>query len=54
MHYSTPAGTLKLAPLNKFLKEMGLDKVEALPSLKVTKSSVPEETRVVALDYRHG
>ena len=53
MHYGTPAGTLKLAPLSKFLKEMGLDKVEALPSLKVTKSSVPEETRVVALEYQH-
>ncbi len=53
MHYGTPASLLKLAPLSKFLKEMGLDKVETLPSLKVTKSNVPEETRVVALDYQH-
>ena len=53
MHYGTPASLIKLAPLTKFLKEMGLDKVETLPSLKVTKSSVPEETRVVALEYQH-
>ncbi len=53
MHYGTPASAIKLAPLNKFLKEMGLDSVEEQPSLKVTKSSVPEETHVVALAYSH-
>lgn len=53
MHYSTSASTLKLAPLNKFLKEMGLGEVEALPSLKVTRSTIPEETRVVTLTYEH-
>ena len=53
MHYGTPASSLKLAPLNKFLKEMGLGEVEAQPSLKVTRSMIPEETRVVALTYEH-
>ncbi len=53
MHYGTPAGTLKLAPLNKYLKEMGLGSIEAQPSLKVTRSTVPEETRVVVLEYEH-
>ena len=53
MHYGTPASALKLAPLSKFLKEMGLGSVEAQPSLKVTKSAIPEETRVVVLDYQH-
>jgi L-ascorbate metabolism protein UlaG (beta-lactamase superfamily) len=53
MHYGTPASTLKLAPLSKFLKEMGLSEVEALPSLKVTRSMIPEETRVIALAYQH-
>lgn len=53
MHYQTPASAIKLDTLNKFIKEMGLDKTEALPSLKVTKSSIPEETRVVALEYQH-
>jgi len=52
MHYSTPDSKLSLEPLGKFLKEMGLGKQEALPSLKVTRSSLPEETRVVVLDYQ--
>jgi L-ascorbate metabolism protein UlaG (beta-lactamase superfamily) len=51
MHYGTPAALVKLAPLGKFLKEMGLGEIEAQPSLKVTRSTVPEETRVVVLDY---
>jgi L-ascorbate metabolism protein UlaG (beta-lactamase superfamily) len=53
MHYGTSATPLKLAPLSKFLKEMGLGTVESQPSLKVTKSMIPEETRVVVLDYQH-
>lgn len=53
MHYATPASQLKLDPLNKFLKEMGLGSLEAQPSLKVSKSSLPEETRVVVLAYEH-
>jgi L-ascorbate metabolism protein UlaG (beta-lactamase superfamily) len=51
MHYQTPASLIKLASLNKFLKEMGLGEVEAQESLKVTQNSVPEETRVVVLNY---
>ena len=53
MHYGTPACQIKLAPLSKFLKEMGLNDLEAQPSLKITKSSIPEETRVVVLDTQH-
>jgi L-ascorbate metabolism protein UlaG (beta-lactamase superfamily) len=53
MHYGTPACTVKLAPLSKFLKEMGLGEVAAQPSLKVTKGSVPEETHVIILDDTH-
>jgi L-ascorbate metabolism protein UlaG (beta-lactamase superfamily) len=49
MHYNTPQCKLKLAPLNKFLKEMGLGKVEPQPSLKITRSSIPTETRVEVL-----
>jgi len=51
MHYNIPGGSLKLAPVSKFLKEMGIAAVEPQPSLKITASSVPEETRVVLLDY---
>ncbi len=52
MHYRTDAGKLALDPLSKFLKEMGLGEVESLPSLKVTRSSIPSETKVVVLEYR--
>ena len=51
MHYSTPASLLKLAPLSKFLKEMGLGKVDQQDALKITQATVPEETRVVVLNY---
>ncbi len=53
MHYGTAACNLKLAPLSKFLKEMGLGSIKPQPSLKITKSMIPEETRVVVLDYQH-
>jgi L-ascorbate metabolism protein UlaG (beta-lactamase superfamily) len=51
MHYHTPASQVKLAPLSKFLKEMGLSEVQAVDSIKLTRSSVPDETRVVVLNY---
>ena len=54
MHYSTPDAKLNLDSLNKFLKEMGLNKQDAQPSLKVSRSSLPEETHVVVLDYQKG
>lgn len=53
MHYANPASLIKLDPLSKFLKEMGIEKVESAPSLKVTStSSLPDETRVVVLDVQ--
>lgn len=54
MHYSTPDTKLKLDSLNKFLKEMGLGKIDAQPSLKITRSGLPDETKVVVLDYQKG
>jgi L-ascorbate metabolism protein UlaG (beta-lactamase superfamily) len=54
MHYATDNAKVKLEPLSKFLKEMGLGKVESLPSLKATRSSLPQETKVVVLDYQQG
>ena len=47
----TPHTPIKLAPVGKFLKEMGLGSVEAQPSLKISRGQVPEETRVVVLAY---
>lgn len=52
MHYSTPAAKVSLDALNKFIKEMGLSAPETQPSLKVTRSSLPNETHVVVLDYQ--
>lgn len=53
MHYATPDTKLSLDPLEKFIKEMGLSTEEPQPSIKVTSSSLPVETRVVVLDYKH-
>ncbi|OQY29777.1 MAG: hypothetical protein B6I38_07905 [Anaerolineaceae bacterium 4572_5.1] len=52
MHYATPDAKLALDPLEKFVKEMGLSADESQPSIKITASSLPTETRVVVLDYR--
>lgn len=53
MHYGTTINHFKLEPLGKFLKEMGLGNIDAQPSLKITKSMIPEETRVVVLEHQH-
>jgi len=54
MHYATPASKLKMEPISKFLKEMGLSTVETIPSLKITSpANLPEEMQVVVLDYPH-
>ena len=53
MHYKTPVETAKLQTVDKFLKEMGLSPMPAQPELKVTKSSLPSETQIVVLDYKH-
>ncbi|HEY6071844.1 MAG TPA: MBL fold metallo-hydrolase [Anaerolineales bacterium] len=52
MHYATDDSRIELDSLNKFIKEMGLSKPEPQPSLKITRSGLPEETRVVVLDYQ--
>jgi L-ascorbate metabolism protein UlaG (beta-lactamase superfamily) len=54
MHYATDDSKVKLEALSKFLKEMGLGKVESQPSLKITRSSLPHETKVIVLDYQKG
>ncbi len=52
MHYATPDVKVSLESLNKFIKEMGLGKSDTQPSIKVTRSSLPEESHVVVLDYQ--
>jgi L-ascorbate metabolism protein UlaG (beta-lactamase superfamily) len=50
MHYGHENSKVTLDPLSKFLKEMGLAAPETVPSLKVTRSSLPSETKVIVLD----
>jgi L-ascorbate metabolism protein UlaG (beta-lactamase superfamily) len=50
MHYKTLGSSLKLSPLKQFLEEMGLTSSKAQPSLKVTPSSIPDETEVLVLE----
>ena len=52
MHYGTEVTKNDLAPLDRFLKEMGAKDLEPQPKLTVTRSSLPHETQVVLLDYR--
>jgi L-ascorbate metabolism protein UlaG (beta-lactamase superfamily) len=54
MHYATEQSKpTNLETLQKFTKEMGLAAIESLPSLKVTLSSLPEETHIYTLEYDH-
>jgi len=50
MHYASQSGKLDLDPLSKFLKEMGITTHETVPSLKINRSSLPDETRVIILN----
>ena len=51
MNYSTPSTKSELDSVTKFLKEMGIGNVEPQPSLKVTRSAIPDQTRVVVLTH---
>lgn len=51
MHFKTEVIKMELAPLEPFLKEMGVKEFVSQPKLSVTKSSLPIETSVVVLDY---
>jgi L-ascorbate metabolism protein UlaG (beta-lactamase superfamily) len=45
-------GNRKLDSVSKFLKEMGLSEAKTQDSLKVTKSSLPEDTQVILLEVK--
>jgi L-ascorbate metabolism protein UlaG (beta-lactamase superfamily) len=53
MHYKTKVEKAKLETVTKFLKEMGVAPVPPQPELKVSKSSLPEDTQVVVLTFEH-
>lgn len=50
MHYKTGQLQLKLGAVSRFLSEMGIKDLDPQPSLKVSKSSLSEETQIVVLE----
>jgi L-ascorbate metabolism protein UlaG (beta-lactamase superfamily) len=50
MHYKTDEITLELDPVDRFLKEMGVSRIQQENILKVTKSGLPEQTQIVVLE----
>jgi L-ascorbate metabolism protein UlaG (beta-lactamase superfamily) len=52
MHYHLSGITIPLEPVDKFLKEMGVARIDPVNMLKLIKSSLPEETQVVLLEPR--
>ncbi|MEA3338368.1 MAG: MBL fold metallo-hydrolase, partial [Chloroflexota bacterium] len=53
MYYKVEGLKTKLGALNRFLKEMGVDKVEKQETLKVSQTKLSEETQVVVLNFKH-
>lgn len=54
MHYQTPGlRGVELEPVDRFLREMGINAVETQGVLRVAAGALPEQTQVVLLDYQH-
>ena len=49
MQYKSKSETLKIGSITRFLKEMGIVSQDSIPSLKVSRSSLSDETQVVLL-----
>jgi len=57
MHYATPAykpNGAELDPVDKFSREMGVEVMEPLPKLVITRATLPTEPQVMLLNYRGG
>ncbi len=52
MLYQTDAATANLDPVEKFLKEMGIEAKPAEGRINITKSNVPSSTTISLLNYR--
>lgn len=50
MHYAMDGLTVELDSVDRFLKAMGVSQAQELDTLKVTSSSLPEQTQVVLLE----
>jgi L-ascorbate metabolism protein UlaG (beta-lactamase superfamily) len=51
MHYKTPQINRELDPVEKFLKEMGMEQIEPRPKLSLSRSNLPASTQVFVLNY---
>ncbi len=51
MHYKTEALTRELEPVERFLKEMGVEQVVSRPKLTLSRTSLPVSTQVFLLEY---
>jgi len=51
MHYKTEALTRELEPVERFLKEMGVEQVDTRPKLTLSRTSLPVSTQVFLLEY---
>jgi L-ascorbate metabolism protein UlaG (beta-lactamase superfamily) len=49
MHYAIPGLSVKLDPVDKFLKEMGVSKVQEDDMLRVSAATLPEQPQVIVL-----
>ncbi len=54
MHYLTQYCNLKLDPLPRFFKAMGVAEHEPQESLRVTRSGLPDEAQVIVLECKQG
>ena len=52
MHFKTDVEKHKLDPIDRFLKEMGAKSTETHAKIAVTRSSLPEATQLLILDYK--
>jgi L-ascorbate metabolism protein UlaG (beta-lactamase superfamily) len=50
MHYAIEGLTFELDHVDRFLKTMGVSQAQELDSLKVSSSSLPEQTQVILLE----
>ncbi len=51
MHYQTEVLNRELEPVERFLKEIGVEQVTPQPKLSLTRSSLPASTQVFLLNY---
>ncbi len=54
MHFQTEAlRGIDLDPVDRFLKEMGVNTIEQEVVLRISAGALPEQTQIVLLDYQH-